>query len=101
MRATLRTLGGRMRRQILRAAAAPLHLKHALASRGSPISANERKLLQLANRYAGRRCVIIGGGPSLKQMNLDLLSGEVTFCVNGFYHLFDSLRFIPTFYVVE
>jgi hypothetical protein len=101
MKSVFRSLQARTTRAAIRVAAAPLHFKHTLASWRIPITHNERKLLALRDRYSGRRCVVIGGGPSLKCMNLNALAGEITFCVNGFYHLFESLRFVPTFYVVE
>ncbi len=49
----------------------------------------------------GRRCVIMGGGPSLKAVDPELLRDEVTFGVNGIYLIDDWLGFLPTFYVVE
>jgi len=91
----------RGRRVLARLLCAPLHAKHRLASNGWVITANERRLLALRDCYRGQRCFIIGGGPSLKKMNLQLLRSEVTFVVNGFYHLLGELGFRPTFYVVE
>lgn len=89
------------RRAMARAWAAPLHMKHSLAERGVFVSRNERKLAALRNKHAGERCIIIGGGPSLKRMELAKLRDEVTFGVNGFFHLHDELGYLPTYYVVE
>ncbi len=47
-----------------------------------------RKILQknisLKNTKKGKRCFIIGGGPSLKHIDLSLLKDEETFFVNNF-----------------
>jgi hypothetical protein len=43
----------------------------------------------------------MGGGPSLKRCDPELLRGEVTFGVNGIYLIEDWLGFLPTYYVVE
>lgn len=39
--------------------------------------------------WKGRRCFIIGGGPSVKKVNLDLLRGELTIGINRAYELLD------------
>ncbi len=41
------------------------------------------------NAWKGRRCFIIGGGPSIKKMDLDLLRGEMTIGINRAYELLD------------
>jgi hypothetical protein len=60
-----------------------------------------RRLRQLRNVHKGRRAFVVGNGPSLNKMNLDLLAGEVTFCVNSFYLMYDRICWKPTYYVVE
>lgn len=47
------------------------------------------------------RCFIIGNGPSLNKMDLELLKGEVVFAANGFYMLYDRISWRPDFYFVE
>lgn len=39
--------------------------------------------------WKGRRCFIIGGGPSVKKIDLDLLRGELTIGINRAYELLD------------
>jgi len=39
------------------------------------------------NAWKGRRCFIIGGGPSVKKVNLDLLNNELTIGINRAYEL--------------
>jgi hypothetical protein len=53
----------------------------------------------LRRRYAGCRCVVIGNGPSLKQMDLRRLDDEFTFGLNRIYLMKDELAFDTTFYV--
>ncbi|MCD6401094.1 MAG: DUF115 domain-containing protein [Anaerolineales bacterium] len=51
------------------------------------------------NRHQGKRCIIIGNGPSLKKMDLSLLKNEITFGMNRIYLLFPELGFPTTYYV--
>lgn len=39
----------------------------------------------LKNRHAGKRCFVLGNGPSLKNTDLSLLGNEVTIGANSFY----------------
>lgn len=57
------------------------------------------RLRLLRNRYAGRRCFIIGNGPSLQGMDLDPLRSELTFGLNRAYLMFEKLGFATTFLV--
>jgi hypothetical protein len=58
-------------------------------------------LRELRGVGRGSRCVIMGGGPSLKSCDPELLADEVTFGVNAIYLIEDWLGFLPTYYVVE
>lgn len=51
-------------------------------------------------KYRGKRCFILGNGPSLKTQDLSSLKDEYTFAVNNFVisELFDQIK--PTFYVI-
>jgi hypothetical protein len=53
------------------------------------------------NRFRGKRCFIIGNGPSLNKHDLSLLKNEYTFAVNSFYYKTKETGFRPTFFVVE
>lgn len=53
------------------------------------------------NLHRGQRCFIMGGGPSLKEIDPTPLQREFTFGVNGSFLIFDWLGFQPTYYVVE
>lgn len=62
--------------------------------------ANRAYIEGFRNAHAGRRCVIIGNGPSLRDTNLSLLRDEVTFGLNRIYLMFDQLGFETSFHVV-
>ena len=68
----------------------------------SKISNQERTdLKKFENKYYGKRCFIIGNGPSLNKTDLKLLKDEYTFGVNSIYYKTKEMGFEPTFYVVE
>jgi hypothetical protein len=54
-----------------------------------PISLNDKELLNrnqvFKNKHMGRRCFVIGNGPSLNKQDLSLLSNEITIVMNYFY----------------
>jgi hypothetical protein len=58
-----------------------------------------RRIRRYHNLHAGKRCFILGNGPSLKQTDLTLLNGEFTFCTNRIYLMLDQLGFSPSYYV--
>ncbi|AYE88256.1 6-hydroxymethylpterin diphosphokinase MptE-like protein [Sulfitobacter sp. D7] len=59
------------------------------------------ELAQFHNRYLGKRCFIIGNGPSLNKHDLSLLENEYAFGVNSFYYKTRESGYRPDFYVVE
>jgi len=59
------------------------------------------ELAKLYNAFKGKRCFIIGNGPSLNKHDLSLLEGEYSFGVNSFYYKTRETGFRPYFYVVE
>ncbi len=69
---------------------------------GASLRQRERsadKLSSYKNKHRGERCVIIGNGPSLKEMDLSALKNEITFGLNRIYLGFDQWKFRPTYYV--
>jgi len=58
-----------------------------------------RCLGEFKDVHRGRRCFIIGNGPSLKQTDLSLLKDEFTFGMNRIYLAFPELGFTTTYYV--
>jgi hypothetical protein len=60
---------------------------------------SRQRLRELAGRYAGERCFIIGNGPSLIDTDLARLRGEYTFGLNRGYLLFDRIGDPTTFLI--
>jgi hypothetical protein len=59
-----------------------------------------RKLEELKDIHRGKRCFILGNGPSLNHTDLSLLEDEITFGLNRIYLLFPEIGF-PTTYLVS
>jgi len=57
------------------------------------------RLLQFKDKYKGKRCFIIGNGPSLLASDLDKLKDEITFATNKIYLMFDKTKWRPSYYV--
>jgi glycosyltransferase involved in cell wall biosynthesis len=55
----------------------------------------------LKDAHKGRRCFIIGNGPSLNKINFNLLKNEVTIGCNGIFYKTEETEFFPNFYTVE
>ena len=67
-----------------------------------PITEEEIAALKtLKDKFKGKRCFIVGNGPSLNKCDLSLLENEYTFAVNGIFYKTDEMGFKPTFYMVE
>ena len=59
--------------------------------------ANKRKILRYKDIYKGRRCFVLGNGPSLKATDLTKLKGEICFGANRIYLIKDDVDFDATF----
>lgn len=55
---------------------------------------------KLKNKYQGRRCFIIGNGPSLRAEDLDRLQNEISFASNFIFKIYDRTKWRPTFYAM-
>ena len=53
------------------------------------------------NRYNGKRCFIIGNGPSLTAADLDKLKGEFCFAANRIWLMYDKTTWRPAFYMCQ
>lgn len=74
--------------------------RHNMARLLSPRWAKSRRdLTNFRNKHLGKRCFIIGNGPSLKKMDLSILKDEITFGLNRIYLLFPELGFDTTYLV--
>jgi hypothetical protein len=58
-----------------------------------------RELTDLKDAFTGKRCFIVGNGPSLRQTDMSLLRDELTFGLNRIYLLFPQMGFPTTFLV--
>ncbi len=56
---------------------------------------------KLHNKYSGKRCFIIGNGPSLSVDDLEKLNNEITIASHGIYYIFDKTSWRPTFYCAQ
>ncbi len=63
--------------------------------------AQENRLLikSLRQKYRGKRCFIIGNGPSLNDIDFNLIRNEFSFGSNRIYLLQETKKFLPSFYV--
>jgi hypothetical protein len=74
--------------------------RHVLArSFNSRWQKSQRELRMYQNMHQGKRCFVIGNGPSLKKMDLSHLRDEYTFGLNRIYLLFPELGFTTTYMV--
>ncbi|PKO00793.1 MAG: hypothetical protein CVU42_02895 [Chloroflexi bacterium HGW-Chloroflexi-4] len=62
-------------------------------------SGNPGPMEKYHNIHAGKRCVIIGNGPSLNKMDLSFLKNEFTIATNRIYLGFEKFDFVPSYYV--
>lgn len=56
-------------------------------------------LQTLKGIHKGKRCFIIGNGPSLRASDLDMLKSEYTFAANRIFSIFDQTEWRPTYYI--
>ena len=57
-------------------------------------------LLSLKGKYEGKRCFILGNGPSLTKGDVEKLKNEVTFASNRVYKIFENTDWRPTYYAM-
>ena len=65
------------------------------------IIGSRRKMRGYKNRYSGKRCFVVGNGPSLTASDLDLIKNEISFAANTIYKIFPMTEWRPTFYCVQ
>ncbi len=63
-----------------------------------PDNSEALSMQDLQGQFAGKRCFIIGNGPSLKKTDLTRLKDDYTFGLNRIYLNYPNMRFEPTFY---
>ncbi len=67
---------------------------------GVDIKAISNNIKRFRGIHKGKRCFIIGNGPSLKSEDLEIIKNnqEITFACNGIYRCFDTVNWRPTYY---
>ena len=59
----------------------------------------EQRLKKYKDIHKGKRCFIIGNGPSLRMEDLNMLKDEITFAANSIYLMFDKTDWRPNNYL--
>lgn len=67
---------------------------------GIQMAFNRRRIERLRDSLHGRRCFVIGNGPSLRIEDLERLRGEITFASNKIHLAFDETDWRPSWYTV-
>lgn len=60
---------------------------------------SRKHLQQFSNIHKGKRCFILGNGPSLRNTDLSRLRNEITFGMNRIYLAFPDMGFETSYYV--
>ena len=50
------------------------------------------------DKHRGERCFVLGCGPSLSKINLDLIANEVSFAMNNICLIYPQTKWRPTYY---
>lgn len=58
-----------------------------------------KNIQRLKNIHLGKRCFIIGNGPSLLVSDLERLHNEITFASNRIYRIYNKTEWRPDYYV--
>lgn len=59
-----------------------------------------RRISGIKDVYKGKRCFIVGNGPSLRVDDLDKIKNEYSFASNKIYKIFDKTMWRPDYYVI-
>lgn len=59
---------------------------------------NQKKFRRFKKKYEGKRCFVMGNGPSLNETPLEVLNGEYVWGVNRCHLLYDRISWRPKFY---
>ena len=74
--------------------------RHMLVKRFSPLWRESlRRVAAYRDIHRGKRCFVIGNGPSLRQTDLSRLKGEYTIGMNRIYLAFPEMGFTTTYLV--
>ena len=76
-----------------------MELKSLYKEKSFQVSVYPEIIRKYKNKYSGKRCFIIGNGPSLNPNDLEQIKNEFSFAANRIYNIFDKTNWRPTFYV--
>lgn len=62
---------------------------------------NHKVLRSYKNKHQGKRCFIIGNGPSLRYEDLECLKDDITLVSNSFIKILNKLSYTPTYYFAQ
>ena len=62
---------------------------------------NYKKLRTLKGKYKGKRCWVIGNGPSLDANDLEKIKDDYSFAANRIYYIYDKTTWRPNFYMCQ
>lgn len=60
---------------------------------------NNEDISGFYNKYKGKRCFLVGNGPSLRTDDLDKIKNEYSFGCNSIYGIYSQTSWRPTYYV--
>ncbi|MCC8104668.1 MAG: DUF115 domain-containing protein [Clostridiales bacterium] len=64
------------------------------------LKSSDSKIIKSMQRmHEGKRCFVIGNGPSLSPSDLERIKNEITFAANRIYNIFPMTSWRPTYYV--
>ena len=78
-----------------------LRVKIAQAKQQKILREAVQRIRTFKDLHKGRRCFVIGSGPSLRIADLERLKNECTFASNKIYLCFNETNWRPTYYVAE
>ena len=70
---------------------------------GITMTSNGKVFVSFRDKYKGKRCFLIGNGPSLTEADLESIAQnqEISFACNIIYHLYDKVKWRPTYHFIS
>ena len=65
------------------------------------IARSKNSIKALKNIHYGKRCFIVGNGPSLKVEDLEKIQNEICFGTHRIYQIFDKTYWRPMYYCAQ
>lgn len=70
---------------------------------GITVTSNGKALVSFRGQYEGKRCFLVGNGPSLQASDLERIhkNQEISFACNIIYRLYDEVEWRPTYHFIS